>query len=51
LPANGSRPTMTAMLMSASIMIQKERPPASNLPSRSGALAAIFRPRHRMTAY
>ncbi len=37
LPAKGSKPTITAMLMEASMTIQKVSPAAITEPSESGA--------------
>ena len=51
LPAKGTRPTMTAMLISASINIQMVSPPASRDPSWSGARRAMVRPRQSRITY
>ncbi len=50
LPANGTRPTMTAMLMKASRVIQSVMPAASSEPNISGARRAMTMPRQRMSA-
>lgn len=51
LPAKGSNPTMTAMLIPASIPIQQINPVASNVPSISGALRAMTNPRQISSTY
>jgi hypothetical protein len=48
-PAKGNRPTITAMLMMASIAIQKVSPAATSVPRMSGAFWAIRSPRQMMT--
>src|SRR3989337_567722 len=45
-PANGTKPTITAILINASKASQILNPAAINLPNPSGALWEIFRPRH-----
>ncbi len=50
LPANGSSPTITIMLMLASRPIQITSPAAISVPSMSGARLAISMPRHTIPA-
>src|SRR5688572_20464256 len=51
LPANGNKPTITAILINASIPIQITKPDASNVPSISGARRAITSPRQTNKPY
>ncbi|HLE72896.1 MAG TPA: hypothetical protein VI688_01490 [Anaerolineales bacterium] len=48
LPAKGTRPTITAMLMEASSVIHSVMPAASKEPNISGARRAMSMPRHKM---
>ena len=45
LPANGIKPTITDILINASMPIQSASPEANKVPSMSGARRAITMPR------
>ena len=51
LPATGTRPMIMDIFMKASMVIQKVRPAAITLPSRSGAREAITSPRQSRMPY
>jgi len=50
-PAKGSKPTITNILINASIASQKVSPPHKSSPNPSGALRVIIQPRHKNTIY